>query len=158
MKKILRFTELYYDDAERLALYLSARDGNEVEIIKCDSEFFPLLSEQKQDEGHEGEFPEEGEGQEQPHFSKHFRGIIQLGEGVEKQPGPADVEQDYADGAEVFGFDLADLAEQKAGKKIQQREEHVAEGDGETDHQKPPHIKYYIIAFFVRTAMKVWNP
>ena len=42
MKRILRFTELYYDDAERLALYLSARDGAGVEIIQCPSEYFPI--------------------------------------------------------------------------------------------------------------------
>ena len=41
MKKILRFTELYFDDAERLALYLAARDGEQVEIIQGDSSFYP---------------------------------------------------------------------------------------------------------------------
>ena len=42
MKKTTRFTEIYFDDAERLALYLSARDNNEVFTEKCPSEYFPM--------------------------------------------------------------------------------------------------------------------
>ena len=42
MKKKIRFTEIYYDDAERLALYLSARDKEEVFTEKCPSECFPI--------------------------------------------------------------------------------------------------------------------
>ncbi len=41
MKKI-RYTELYYDDALRLAQYLSARDGEDIELINGSSEFFPM--------------------------------------------------------------------------------------------------------------------
>ena len=45
--KILRFTELYFDDAQRLAQYLSVRDGEEIEIVNCPSEFFPIPPKQK---------------------------------------------------------------------------------------------------------------
>lgn len=41
MKK-LRFTELYFDDAQRLAQYLSARDGEDIEMVNGSSEFFPV--------------------------------------------------------------------------------------------------------------------
>ena len=40
--KVIRFTELYYQDALRLAQYLSARDGGGIEVINGSSEFFPL--------------------------------------------------------------------------------------------------------------------
>ena len=39
---MLRFTELYYDDAERLALYISSRDNVPVEVMTCDPDLFPL--------------------------------------------------------------------------------------------------------------------
>lgn len=42
MNRKLKFTELYYDDAQRLAVYLSTRDGNEIEIVNGSSEMFPL--------------------------------------------------------------------------------------------------------------------
>ena len=42
MKKTIRFTEIYFDDAERLALYLSARENSEIFTEKCPSEFFPV--------------------------------------------------------------------------------------------------------------------
>lgn len=40
--KTIRFTELYFDDAQRLAQYLAARDGEEIEMINGSSEFFPM--------------------------------------------------------------------------------------------------------------------
>ena len=40
--KTQRFTEIYYDDAQRLAVYLANRDGCEIEIINGSSEYFPL--------------------------------------------------------------------------------------------------------------------
>ena len=42
MKRTIRFTEIYYDDAERLAMYLSERDHCEVVMETVSSEFFPL--------------------------------------------------------------------------------------------------------------------
>lgn len=42
MKKIIRYTELYFDDAQRLALYLSQREQKEIEMYNGLSEFFPL--------------------------------------------------------------------------------------------------------------------
>lgn len=42
MKRTIRFTEIYYDDAERLALHIAERDGVPVEVVKCPSEFFPI--------------------------------------------------------------------------------------------------------------------
>ena len=42
MKKIIRYTELYFDDAQRLALYLSQREKADVEMYNGLSEFFPL--------------------------------------------------------------------------------------------------------------------
>lgn len=38
----MKFTELYFDDAERLAQYLSSRDNKRVEIINDSSEGYPL--------------------------------------------------------------------------------------------------------------------
>lgn len=38
----MKFTELYYDDAERLALYLSQRDGKQIVMTTEDSDGFPL--------------------------------------------------------------------------------------------------------------------
>ncbi|MBR1526578.1 MAG: helix-turn-helix transcriptional regulator [Prevotella sp.] len=43
----MKFTETYYDDAERLAHYLSARDGKMVEIINTSSAGFPLPAKSK---------------------------------------------------------------------------------------------------------------
>lgn len=48
MKKTLRFTELYYDDAERLALYLSARDGAGIGLVQCPSDLFPIPPKMKE--------------------------------------------------------------------------------------------------------------
>lgn len=42
MKKIIRYTELYFEDAQRLALYLANREDEEVEMYNGLSEFFPL--------------------------------------------------------------------------------------------------------------------
>lgn len=42
MKKMIRFTEIYFDDAERLALYVSSRDNCEIYTEKCPSELFPI--------------------------------------------------------------------------------------------------------------------
>lgn len=42
MNRTTRFTEIYFDDAERLALYLSARDGSEIFTEKCPSANFPI--------------------------------------------------------------------------------------------------------------------
>lgn len=41
-QKIIRFTEIYFDDAERLALYLSSRDKKEIITEKSSSELFPV--------------------------------------------------------------------------------------------------------------------
>lgn len=46
-KKTIRFTEVYYDDAERLALYVSSRDNCEIFTEKCPSEFFPIPPKRK---------------------------------------------------------------------------------------------------------------
>ena len=46
--KILRFTELYFDDAQRLAQYISARDGEDIEVINGSSEFFPIPPKMKE--------------------------------------------------------------------------------------------------------------
>lgn len=48
MIKKLRFTEVYYDDAERLALYISKRDGYPIEVQKCPSDFFPIPPKMKE--------------------------------------------------------------------------------------------------------------
>ena len=42
MKKTIRFTEIYFDDAERLAKYVAERDGCEIMTEKCSSEYFPI--------------------------------------------------------------------------------------------------------------------
>lgn len=42
MNRKLRFTEIYFDDAERLALYLSSRDNNEIVTERCPSGQFPI--------------------------------------------------------------------------------------------------------------------
>ena len=47
MKRILRYTEVFYDDAERLAAYLATRDNCAVEIVNVSSEFFPIPPKQK---------------------------------------------------------------------------------------------------------------
>ncbi len=39
---VMKFTELYFDDAERLAQYLSARDGKAAELVNTSSDGFPL--------------------------------------------------------------------------------------------------------------------
>lgn len=39
--KIIRYTELYYADAQRLAMYLSTRDNTEIEMYHGSSEYFP---------------------------------------------------------------------------------------------------------------------
>lgn len=39
---MLKFTETYYDDAERFALYLSATTGDDVELVYDDSDGFPM--------------------------------------------------------------------------------------------------------------------
>lgn len=39
---MLKFTETYYDDAERFALYLSSTIGEEIELVYDDSEGFPM--------------------------------------------------------------------------------------------------------------------
>lgn len=41
-KRVTRFTEVYFDDAERLATYLSARDNEDIEVVKGPSEYFPI--------------------------------------------------------------------------------------------------------------------
>lgn len=41
-QKTIRFTEIYFDDAERLALYIAARDNDEVVTEKVSSEYFPI--------------------------------------------------------------------------------------------------------------------
>lgn len=38
----MRFTELYYNDAQRLAVYLSARSGAEIILTNGSSEGFPM--------------------------------------------------------------------------------------------------------------------
>ena len=47
-KKIIRITELYFDDAERLALYIASRDNSEIYTEKCPSEFFPIPPKMKE--------------------------------------------------------------------------------------------------------------
>ena len=42
MKKTIRFTEIYYDDAERLANYIAIRDDSKIILQKCPSEYFPI--------------------------------------------------------------------------------------------------------------------
>ena len=42
MKRTIRFTELYYDDAERLSQYLAQRDGKNIELVNGLSTYFPL--------------------------------------------------------------------------------------------------------------------
>ena len=42
MKKTIRFTEIYFDDAERLALYISNRDDSKIMMEKCQSQDFPI--------------------------------------------------------------------------------------------------------------------
>lgn len=46
--KIIRFTEIYYDDAERLALYISSKHNTGVELTQCSSEFFPIPPKRKE--------------------------------------------------------------------------------------------------------------
>lgn len=41
-QRIIRFTEIYYDDAERLALYIASRDGGEVMTERCPADAFPI--------------------------------------------------------------------------------------------------------------------
>lgn len=43
----MKFTEIYYEDAERLARHISERDGKEVEIIRESSTDFPLPPKRK---------------------------------------------------------------------------------------------------------------
>lgn len=38
---MLKFTEIYYDDAERFALYLAAKNNEEIELVYEDSYGFP---------------------------------------------------------------------------------------------------------------------
>lgn len=47
-QKTIRFTEIYFDDAERLALYIAARDGSEVYTERVPSEFFPIPPKMKE--------------------------------------------------------------------------------------------------------------
>lgn len=42
MNKMIRFTEQYYDDAERLALYVAGRDGCEIFAERKPSDIFPV--------------------------------------------------------------------------------------------------------------------
>lgn len=46
-QKKIRFTEIYFDDAERLATYLAIRDDSKIMIEKCPSEFFPVPPKRK---------------------------------------------------------------------------------------------------------------
>lgn len=39
---IQRFTEMYYDDAVRFAQYIQATEGGEIELVKEDTDGFPL--------------------------------------------------------------------------------------------------------------------
>ena len=45
---MIRFTEIYFDDAERLALYVSSRDNCEIYTEKCPSEPFPIPPKMKE--------------------------------------------------------------------------------------------------------------
>ena len=47
-KKMIRFTEIYYDDAERLALYIAARDNSEIYTENVSSEWFPVPPKMKE--------------------------------------------------------------------------------------------------------------
>ena len=47
-QKIIRFTELYFDDAERLALYIAARDNSEILTEKLSSDLFPIPPKMKE--------------------------------------------------------------------------------------------------------------
>ena len=47
-KRVTRFTEVYYDDAERLATYLSARDNEDIEVVQGTSEYFPIPPKMKE--------------------------------------------------------------------------------------------------------------
>ena len=46
--RVTRFTEVYYDDAERLATYLSARDNEDIEVVQGTSEYFPIPPKMKE--------------------------------------------------------------------------------------------------------------
>lgn len=47
-QKTIRFTEIYYDDAERLALYIAGRDNCDIHTEICTSEFFPIPPKMKE--------------------------------------------------------------------------------------------------------------
>ena len=111
-----------------------------------------VLSDHQQDQQHEQGFPGQGEKQEQAHLPEQFGRRVQIGQRVYIQGKSADIQQDDTDAAEMVRPDLPCFAQKKAGQQIQQHEQHVAEGDGKTDHGNSPHSRHYIIACFVRTG------